>query len=386
MTGMRWLLLGVILLCGGCAWLSDFFAGSDNRAPPAELLPIDNAIPVRKLWDISVGAGAQGAFVKLSPALEQERLYAASHDGVVMAVSAADGQSIWRTSTGLTLTGGVGVGDGLVLVGSNKGQVVALAQTDGNEAWRAQVSSEILASPRTARGVVVVRSVDGKFTGLSARSGERLWSYSATVPALSLRGASAPLLTEGVVVAGLDNGKLLVLSQPEGRPLLEKTIAPARGRTELDRLVDIDAEPKIVGNTLYVAAYRGNITAIDLSNGDTLWSREISDYNGLDADADRIYITDESDAVQALDRRSGAVLWKQSELTGRRLSAPAAIDDYVVVGDFEGYLHWLDRDSGKIVGRIQVDDDSISVTPLARGGTVYALTQGGVLGAYGIGR
>jgi outer membrane protein assembly factor BamB len=262
---------------------------------------------------------------------------------------------------------------------------VALNQDDGAEAWRAQVSSEILAAPRGAEGVVVVRTVDGKFTGLDARSGERLWVYSHTVPVLTLRGTAAPLLVQGVAIAGLDTGKLLVLSLRDGQPRWEKSIAPPRGRTELERMVDIDSEPRIAESVLYVTAYQGNITAIDLRSGNTLWSRDFSSYAGLDVDGRRVYISDNDDAVWALDRRNGGALWKQAELTGRKLSAPVASEDYIVVGDFEGYLHWLNKDDGKVVGRVRADSKGIATAPIVRGGNLYVLGKGGTLSAFRVG-
>ena len=382
-----WLLVGMLWLCtAGCSWIGDYLAGADNALPPAELQTVENPIPVSKQWDVQVGSGTEGAFVRLLPVLAEGQIYAASHDGVVMAVDAATGQTRWKTDTDLTLTGGVGVGDGLVLAGTDKGKVLALAMADGTETWRAQVSSEILAAPRVARGVVVVRSIDGKFTGLSAGSGQRLWLYSTpAMPALTLRGAAAPLLAPGVVIAGLENGRLLILSLDKGIPISERTIAIPHGRTDLERMVDIDAEPRIIGGTLYIAAYQGNITAVDLHDGNTLWSRDISNYNGLDADASRVYVTDDSDTLRALDGRTGHILWQQAGLTGRRLSTPVVSEGYLIVGDFEGYLHWLDPDTGRIVGRVRVDSAGIRVAPLTLGGIVYVLSEGGTLGAYQFG-
>lgn len=375
----RLLPLLFLVLIAGCSW----FGGSDNSIPPAKLQDIAQPIGVRQLWETQIGSGAKKQFIRLTPTLADGRLYAASFDGTVVALDALSGQRQWETATQLPISGGVGISDnGLVLFGTNKGQAVALRQDNGQEAWRAQVSSEVLAPPRAASGMVVIRTGDGKFTGLDARTGERRWVYAPAMPALSLRGSAPPVLTRTLALAGLETGKLLVLSLDKGLPITEKTIAPPRGRTEIERLIDIDAEPKIFGENLYLVAYRGSVAAIDMHSGNLLWNRELSSYAGLDVDERQVYVSDDTDAVLALDRRSGGTLWRQAELTGRRLSAPVATRDHVVVGDFEGYLHWLSKDSGKIVGRIRATSKAIVAPPFVAGDSVFVQGQGGGLGAF----
>lgn len=380
--GWRLALLMLVLSGSGCGWLNDYLAGSDNALPPAELKPIVQPIPVEKLWDADVGAGTGGAFVRLVPVVHLGRLYAASHDGVVMALEADTGKRVWEVDTDLSISAGVGVSDDVVLIGTDQGQVLALGIDTGEEAWRAQLSSEILAIPQAAEGVVVVRSVDGRFTGLDINSGDQRWVHTHTVPALTLRGTAAPLLGQGVAITGLDTGKLLVLSLQDGAPVWEKRIAPPQGRTELERLVDIDAEPRVVDNVLYIITYQGNITAIDLRNGNTVWSRDFSSYSGLDADTSQVYLVDDSDTIWALDRHSGGTLWKQDALKGRLLSTPVAVGEYVVVGDFEGYLHWLDTTDGRLVGRVRTDKKGIASAPVVRDDLLYVLGKGGTLSAF----
>lgn len=384
MMRQRWrlALLSLIFTCTGCGWLNDYLAGSDNALPPAELKPILQPITVENLWNADVGRGTAGAFVKLVPVVQLGRIYAASHDGVVMALDADTGKPIWEVDTDLPISAGVGISNELVLVGTDQGQVVALQAETGEEAWRAQLSSEILAIPQGAEGVVVVRSVDGRFTGLDINSGDPLWVHTHTVPALTLRGTAGPLLAQGVAITGLDTGKLLVLSLQDGAPVWEKRIAPPRGRTELERLVDIDSEPRVIDGVLYITTYQGNVTAIDLRNGNTLWSRDFSSYSGLDADASQVYLVDDSDTLWALDRRSGGTLWKQAALKGRTLSTPVVIGNHVVVGDFEGYLHWLDTTDGRLVGRVRANKKGIASAPVVREGLLYVLSKDGTLSAF----
>lgn len=370
----------LLVLSAGCSW----FGGSSNALRPAELQTIAAPVEVRQLWETRVGSGVGEQYLRLLPALADGRLYAASHDGTVMALEALTGQRLWETDIKLSISGGVGLSDnGLILVGTDKGQVVALRQSNGETAWQATVSSEVLAPPRGVRGIVVVRSADGKFTGLDATSGERRWVSSHALPALSLRGNSAPIVVQNLVIAGLETGKLLVLSLDKGLPLTERTIAPPRGRTEIERLIDIDSEPKVFGDTLYLVAYRGSVAAIDMRSGNAIWHRDLSSYAGLDVDAQRVYVSDDTDTVLALDRRDGNTAWQQGALNHRRLTAPAATEDYLVVGDFEGYLHWLTNSDGRIVGRVRAaGKGGIIAPPMVAGNTVFVYGKNGVLSAY----
>ncbi|MCB1777794.1 MAG: outer membrane protein assembly factor BamB [Candidatus Competibacteraceae bacterium] len=373
----------ILILSTGCSTVGGWFGDSDNAIPPAELQPISQASNIQQIWTTRIGSGAEEQFIHLTPALADGRLYAASHDGKVVALDALSGQRLWETATDLSISGGVGVSDdGLVLAGTQQGEVIALRQDNGQEAWRARVSSEVLASPRAASGIAVVRTIDGKFTGLDTRTGEQRWVFTHTLPALTLRGNASPLVTRDLVIAGLDNGKLLVLALAKGLPLTEKTIAVPRGRTDIERLIDIDSEPKAFGDTLYMVAYRGNVAAIDMQSGNLIWNREVSSYAGLDVDARQVYVSDEADSVLALDRVTGGTFWKQTELTGRRLSAPSATADYVVVGDFEGYLHWLRKEDGRITGRIHATNKAIITPPAAVGDMVFVQGQGGTLSAF----
>ncbi len=379
---LRIALLLLALAAGGCTWVGDYLAGEDNAIPPSELVPIESPLEVTRVWEARVGKGLDDAFVRLMPAVGAGRVFAASHDGIVAAHDAVTGKALWRVKTDLEISAGVGLSQDAVLVGTAEGEVLALARSDGQELWRTRVSSEVLAPPRAEQGVVVVRTVDGRFTGLQADSGNRLWLYEHSVPTLTLRGMAPPLLAQGAVITGLDTGRLLVLSLSNGAPVWERTVAPPRGRTELERMVDIDSELKVVGDVLYAAAYQGNVSAISLRDGTTLWSRDLSSYAGLDADAARVYVSDEEDAVWALDRRSGASLWKQPGLRGRRLTAPVVTGEHVVVGDLEGYLHWIETSSGAIVGRSRLSDAPLAASPVSIDGLLHAYGAEGHLGAF----
>jgi outer membrane protein assembly factor BamB len=378
----RVLVLLLAALLGGCSWVSNYLAGDDNATPPAKLENITPSIKVIRAWDVKLGAVDKDNPVRLTPALCDGKLFAAGGKGGVYAFDAATGKSLWKTSSKDVLSGGVGCGDDLVLAGSEKGQVLAYHAGDGKLAWQAQVTSEVLAPPRIAEDMVVVRTIDGRVFGLNAADGSRHWVYDRSTPVLTLRGSGSVVISHGGVIGGFDNGKLAAVTLAEGKPLWEVSIAVPKGRSELERMVDIDSDPKIVGNHVYIATYQGRLASVALDSGSIEWVRDMSSYAGIDVDADHIYLTDDQSKVWGLDQSDGAALWTQDKLQARSLTAPTVFGDYIVVGDFEGYVHWLSKDSGAIVARVRSGSDGIMIAPLAGDGLLYVQGRGGVLNAY----
>jgi outer membrane protein assembly factor BamB len=236
-----------------------------------------------------------------------------------------------------------------------------------------------LAAPRAAGGTVVARTVDGRVYGLDVLDGHRLWSYQSTVPVLTLRGNSAPLLEQGLAVVGLESGKAVALSASDGKVRWEQAIGVSRGRSELERMVDIDANPVSYQGVLYLASFQGRVAALDPDTGNPLWGRDISSYAGLAVDDGHVYVTDDHSEVWALDRLTGASVWKQDGLRGRALTAPAVQGASVLVGDFEGYVHWLSREDGQLQARWRLDSDGIQVGPLVVDDTAYVYGRSGRL-------
>ncbi|MFO0512298.1 MAG: outer membrane protein assembly factor BamB, partial [Gammaproteobacteria bacterium] len=247
--------------------------------------------------------------------------------------------------------GGPGVGAGLVVVGSSDGEVIALDAKDGAQRWRVAVGGEVLSAPAVADSAVVVRTVDGRLRGLSVEDGRELWREEQSLPRLTLRGAAAPVVADGTAIAGFDNGRVIAVTVADGEVLWESLVTPARGRTELERMVDIDAAVKVSGADVFVAGYQGRVAMIALDSGQTWWSRELSSHRGLDIDDDRVFVSTAGGEVAALRRRTGIELWRQDALRRRGLSGPAAVGAFVVVGDAEGYLHWMDAETGAFVAR-----------------------------------
>jgi outer membrane protein assembly factor BamB len=377
----RLLLLAGSLTLGSCATVDRFMGGEDNVTPPTELEPIAAKAALAERWSRDLGKGIEDQYLKLVPAVAGERVYAAGRGGRVSAYRLADGTPLWEVDLDVPVSGGPGTGDGLVLVGTSDAEVHALEADTGAPRWQARVSSEVLAPPVAAGGVVVVRTVDGKLAGLDAASGERLWIYDRPVPVLTLRGTSAPVVAGERVIAGFDGGLLVALSLGDGVPLWEERVAIASGRSDLERMVDIDAAPVVVGEAVYAVTYQGNMAALDIASGRTLWQREISSHAGFTVAGDRVYVTDDTSLVWALDRSSGASLWRQSKLAFRQLTAPASLGDLVAVADFEGWVHLLDAAEGTLVGRARVDGDGITATPIAAGGQLLVYGDSGRLTA-----
>jgi outer membrane protein assembly factor BamB len=377
------LFLGIVL--SGCGTIGDGISamtkGKDNATPPTELTDIQSTVSVSSSWSKTVGKGGNKNFVNLKPMIADGQIYVASRDGTVMAMDADTGHTRWEVDTKTRLGGGPGVGDALVLLGSSEGEVIALSITDGKEVWRSRVTSEVLSVPSAAAGVVIARAIDGRLFGLSSLDGKRLWTYDRTVPTLTLRGSSSPVIAGGLVVYGSDGGKLSALSLKEGLPLWEKSVAFPSGRSELDRIVDIDGDPIVVNGVVYAASYQGSIIALEIETARTIWSKDLSTSTDLSVDRRNLYVTDADGNVWALDRRSGASLWKQDKLKYRTVTGPVMVDKYVVVSDFEGYQHWLSTDDGHFVARIQTDDAGVSSTPITDGNAVYSYSRDGELTA-----
>ncbi len=380
---MRALVLVIIALLAlpGCSWLR---GGEDNAEPPAELTDIVQQVKLTTLWKRSVGEGSKKQFVRLTPVVDGGRLFVADREGLVVAVDAESGKQIWKTETRAPVSSGVGVGEGLIFVATTEAEVIALNWNDGSEAWRSYVTSEVLGAPAALDGVVVVQSVDANISGLDAATGERRWIFDRSVPTLSLRGSSAPLVIKGGAITGLASGKLLAVELNRGLPVWETTIAVPRGRSELDRMVDIDGTPKLWADQIYTVTYQGSVAAVNGANGQIAWSRDMSSAVGLDVDFRQVYVTDDKSHVWALDRNSGASMWKQDAFNNRALTAPVALGNYVAVADFEGYIHILSRIDGEQVARTRVDDDGVLATPVVANDTLYVYGNGGALAAYRI--
>jgi outer membrane protein assembly factor BamB len=353
---------------------------SDKPQVKAELPELAGAIAVEVLAEHRITDGTPDGYPKPWPAFDGEVVYTLGQSRrQVFAHTLADGKRLWKASVEDEITGGVGAGDGLVLVGTANGDLIALAATDGKERWRAPLESEILAPPTARDGVVVVATGDGHLYGLASADGARKWSIERDVPTLSLRGGSAPLTTPTLALHGFADGHLVAVDLHTGREAWDTPIVQPRGRTELERMVDADCQPVIEGGVVFAGAYQGRVSGIELATGTVGWARELSCDTALAADSFNVYGVDTDDRISAFDQRSGAVYWEQDALKGRYLTAPAVVGAHVAVADLEGYVHWLKADDGTLVGRTRPTRDAFLLAPHVRDGVAYFLSEGGRL-------
>ncbi len=340
--------------------------------PPAGLTPLDNKINISRVWKFTAGEGVSDFYLKLKPVFNKNTGYVIDYKGHLIAFNLVTGKLLWEQELNLPVSGGLTFDHGTLYFATSKGEVVAFNLSSKKERWRSQLSSEILSRTAISNGFVIVKTIDGRVYGLNADTGSQVWVYDRTVPRLTLRGNSSPIINNDMVIVASDSGKVSALTLKSGKLLWETTVSIPKGRNQLERVVDMDVDPVVVEDVVYVAGYQGRVAAIKMGSGQLIWARDFSSYSGLYVDAYRVYITDAAGQVWALNRYNGSTLWRQDKLLRRQLTAPETDKQYVVVGDFDGYLHWLNREDGKIIARKQInksdvilpDDDSEQETDL----------------------
>lgn len=360
----------------GCSTVGGWFGSGEPKTRPAELPNFQPSASLIRLWDTNVGGGQPYSF---SPATDGQAVYAASRDGRILKIDVATGRELARIEAGRRLSAGVGVGDGLVLVGTPKGEVLAYRAADGMLAWTAQLSGEILTPPQARGGLVAVRGNDGKVWALDATDGKRRWVYSRALPALTLREPGGLILDDRAVYAGFPGGRLVALSLANGAPVWEANVALPKGATELERIVDVTGPLALSARLVCAGAYQGRVACFDRINGQAVWGRDLSVLRGVAVDARQLYAADSTDTLHAFDRERGTSPWKQDKLRDRRLSTPLPLGRHVVVGDYQGYVHLLDSDTGASAARASTDGSPIVAAPIAiPQGLVVQTTNGGL--------
>jgi len=382
-TGRIILIAAALLSINGCAMIKDWTT-SDNAEPPTPLANFTPSASLTTNWQAQVGNGSGGKFLKMGPLVTETRVVAAAEDGTVSSFDRRSGARQWSISLDTSLSSSPGGNDEMIVIGGSEGEVIALNGASGAEMWRNSLTSEILSAPGVADNTVVVRTSDGHLYGLKRSDGEELWVFNQTEPVLTLRGTSAPQIFSNGVVAGMDNGNLVVLLTDTGQRVWEVSVADSRGRTELERIVDIDGDPVLYRDAVFAVSYQGNVGAVQLRSGEPVWRREMSSSAGLDVDDINVYITDTESEVWAITNTGGASVWKQEGLRARSLSAPTAVGSGAVVGDFEGYIHLLAIDDGRFLARTQIGSSAIQAKPVFADGLLYVSNAKGQLQALSI--
>ena len=373
--------VGFSFLLSGC---SIFSQDAEDSRVPVELKEFTPQLKVQSLWSSKIGDAAEGLGFGLSPSVKSGVVYIASYDGVVRALNAKTGALIWKNATGVSVTAGPSIGAGQVVVGSNNGDIISIDANTGKVQWRSVVGGEVITPPTVGLEQIAVRSANGSLNVLSTTSGELIWQDEQEVPRLSLRGSSMPLVTKGVVIAGNDSGKISSYNALDGGVVWERLLGLPRGTTELERLVDIDGKIGINDDNIYVVGFNSRLAKIDARTGNILWSKEYSSNNGVDLGWKDIYLSNTDGHVVAVDQETGSLTWKSEEYQYRQLTAPLATTGAIVVGDLEGYIHFLSSTDGTTIARQKISKAPIRVTPVAEGNLIYVQSDDGKIVAFKI--
>ena len=361
--------LPLLVLLAGC------FGSKLTGKEPAELRDFKPGASMEVRWKRTVGeVGSAG----LQPAVTRNAVYVTNADGELFRLDPVNGKKVWKIDCGFKISGAVGAGEGLVVIGGLKSELAAFDE-DGKLRWITRVSSEILSAPQIVNGMVIVRSSDGRIAALSAQDGKRQWLYERSTPTLIVRNHAGVTIQRGVVFAGFAAGKLAAISLSNGAVIWESAVSQPRGNTELERISDITSLPAVDNDTVCAIAFQGRIACFDIKQGAMLWSRDISSDKGIALMHKYLYVSDDQGTVLAVDKASGSTLWKNDQLFMRQVSAPYILDKYVVVGDFEGRLHALSREDGSLLARIKTDGSPIQFAPVALGkGLLLQTRDGGI--------
>ena len=383
-TSRHLLVLG-FLLTTGCSTITGWFSDDEfDPREPVELEKITEQVKLKSRWSRGVGDGQGEGLLKINPILVGDSLYAASAEGRVMSVDPESGRVRWKQDLDLALSGGVGHHGNSVFVGASEGLVMRLDAASGSEIWRAPVSGEVLSAPQGDGRYVVAQTYDGKLMGFDYQTGEVRWTYTSDVPVLTLRGTGTPMILGDNAIAGFADGKVVAINLRSGNVAWEVRVAIPQGRSEIERIVDIDGSMAVQSNELYVASYQGRLAAIDTRSGRRLWQRNVSSVSGVGVGFGNVYVADDDGTVSAFLRNGQSVRWQNIDLGFRDLSRPTPVSSYVAVVDFEGYLHLLSQVDGEIVGRTKVDSSGARADMLTRGNRLFVFTNDGALKAYDV--
>jgi len=375
-ASLRYWLLILVVLLNGCS--------DDVRPQPAELAPFEPTAELIRNWKVSIGSGNDGKFLQISPFIDENHVFAANYSGTLLKIGATTGLHLWQTDIGEPLIGGVGGDDLQVYVTTVNGELVAIDREQGSERWRTPVAGEVLAPPVSYLGRVIVNTINGRIAAYASKDGTRVWEYASSEPSLTLRGTSRPVPVKDAVITGQANGTVAALSLEEGQLYWEQRVAAAKGKTELERLIDVDGNVVVDDNALFAVAFQGRLAKLGLFNGREQWSLPISSRTTPAVDFSRVYISTTEGDVVAIDKVSQQEIWRQSALAFRELTAPVSWRNFLLVGDLEGYVHLLSKTDGRFLARIKPAKKVITVEPYIYQDRFIVLGSDGLLSAWTI--
>ena len=392
------LVLALLITGSGCSWFGNKTENKPkkDKPKPTKLVKIDSEVKVNRLWRASVGRGLGRKYIQTRPAVLADQVFAADAYGTVVSHNRFSGKRLWKSTIGKPLgngwkfwdrrdpgfvTGGVGAGGGLVFVGTTTGDVVALSVADGSEFWRIDIGTESVVPPVYDDGQVFIQTIDGRLLARDSETGEPIWAFDSQVPILTLRGTAMPVVNDDIVYSGFADGMLVALNSKTGERLWGHRVMLPQGRSELERMVDVDAAPLVVGPVVYAVSFQGRLKAVRRSDGRALWEKEASSFLNLAAGYGQIYMVDENDKVSAIDQESADENWVNEGLVRRVASSPVAYNNYLLIGDDDGYLHVLAQSDGRFLGRTKIDGDGLRSPFTVVDGTVYVYGSGGSLTA-----
>ncbi len=399
MRHLKWGLMLCVILMSGCS----FFAKKTGQEP-LELESFKEAANLKDVWSKGVGAGQGVGLTQLTPAIDADKIYTVDHEGKVTALNRLNGKVFWskyvaKGVTGLSgkvvhffkdkdlnqsITGGISFADGVLYVGNYAGEVIALSASNGKEIWRKQLKGEISSVPQSNGQVVATQTMNGKLFVLDAKTGADMWLFESSPPLLTLRGSAAPIVMDAAIYAGFSNGRLMAFNPSNGLILWEQRMAVPKGRSELDRMVDIHASPLLKDGILYVGTYQGRIASVARGTGSNVWGIDGSTSESLAASDDKLFVSQSDGKVVAYSLTSGEQLWQNEKLLRRRLSGPQVFGDFVAVVDFEGHMHVLNQSTGELAARERVDRSGVRAPMLTDGKLLYVYGNGGSLMAFSV--
>jgi outer membrane protein assembly factor BamB len=361
---------------------SIFKSKEDEELLPLELTNFESSVKIKRLWSTKIGDSSDQLLLGLSPVGDGNLIYAAAPDGIVLAINPETGETRWKVELEVNLSAGPGAGEGFIAVTSKEGDVILLNASTGEEQWRRSVSGEVLARPLIDDNMVIIQTIDNRIIALARVDGRQRWELEQTMPLLSMRGSTSPLIVGPLIITGFDNGRLAGIDMETGDIKWDSMLSMSSGRSDLDRLSDIDGAISLVGQDVYAAGYQGRLSAIAAESGQVLWSREISSYVGVASDWSSVYTIRDDGEIIALRRNNGIEIWRNDKFLRRKLTLPTPFNSTVVVGDFEGYLHFLSIISGKQLARVRFGRGAITSHPLVMGNRLFIQSDNGNIGAF----